>query len=75
MLIKFTETAWLNIDAHDVRRVDIDSSTAEDLTTTLSFFVCVTCNDGTKETSDDFKTIDEARACAENLVRQLNKED
>lgn len=74
MLVKFTKTVWLNIEPEDVRRIDINTNTFEDLTENAVYFVTVTLNGGATEQSDNFKTIDEARACAENLIRTLNGE-
>lgn len=74
MLIKFTKTIWLNISPQDVDRIDIDAKSFEDLTENAYYYVIVTFNNGNEEQSDYFKTFEEARACAENLVELLNKE-
>ena len=58
MLIKFTNTVWLNVRLYKVSRIDIDAVTADDLSTPTAYFVRVMCEDGTEEQSDYFKTFD-----------------
>ena len=74
-MIKFTDTIWLNVEPHEVTRIDIDSVAFEDLTENACYYVSVALHDGREEKSDYFKTLEEARACAENFIHALELED
>ena len=72
MMIKFTNTIWLNIEPEDIARIDIDAKGLEDLRENACYYVTITFRDGTKEESDYFKTFEEARVCAENFIHALD---
>lgn len=74
-MIKFTDTIWLNVEPHEVTRIDLDTVLFEDLAENACYYVDVTLRNGEKEQSDYFKTLDEARACAEKFIRALESED
>lgn len=73
MLVKFSDTTWLNIDPDDVLRIDIDADHLEPLRDSV-YYVEITFSDGKKMSSGYFKTIEEARTCVENFKRVLTEE-
>ena len=73
MLIKFTNTAWLNAEPQDILRIDIDVHHLENLSDAV-YYVEVTFIGGQRESSGFFKTFEEARICAENFARALMEE-
>lgn len=72
MLIKFTKTAWLNTRLYKVARIDIDVASDVNLDKAV-YFVRITFEDGTEEQSGYFKTLEEARACAEDFILALKE--
>lgn len=75
MLIKFTETSWLNIELDDVCRIDVEASVFENLTENAAYYVKISLNNGAEYSSDLFKTKGEATQCAKKLVQALIKEE
>lgn len=70
MLVKFSDTTWLNIEPDEVARIDIDANNSENLRDNI-YYVEITYTDGRKESTGFFKTIEEARTCADNFTRVL----
>ena len=75
MMIKFTNTVWLNVEPEDVTRIDIDAVAFEGLTENACYYVTITLRNGAEEKSDYFKTFEEARICAEKFIRALDSEE
>lgn len=72
MLIKFTKNAWLNTRLYKVARIDIDAEADVNFDNAV-YYVKITFEDGTEEQSDYFKTLEEARACAEAFILALKE--
>lgn len=72
MLIKFTKNTWLNTLLYDVVRIDIDADADVNFDNAV-YYVKITFKDGIEEQSNYFKTIEEARACAEDFILALKK--
>lgn len=70
MLIEFTKNTWLNTRLYKVARIDIDADADVNFDNAV-YYVKITFEDGTEEQSDYFKTLEEARACAEDFIRAL----
>ena len=70
MLVKFAETQWINLDPNSIESIDIDIRHRPNLIDIEGYDVTVkTYKD--EYNSGVFSTLDEARACAENLARAL----
>ena len=70
MLIKFTETQWLNLDPNDVESIEIDILHRPNLIDIEGYDVTVKSYKG-EFNSGVFGTLEEARECAESLARAV----
>lgn len=75
MLYKVDDINWINLDLRDISRIDIAADLLNSASDSPVYYVRIIFNDCQERCSKDFKTIDEARACAEKLVRALNEEE
>ena len=74
-MIKLSENTWANIDSAEVVLVEVNAIGFEDLKENAYYYVVVTLRDGNEIKSDAFKTIEEARACAENFASALKENE